>query len=245
MPIVTKERWLNVGLGLLAVVTILTVWLAFDKQQRATVATTAVASTPQASSSSTSSKPRAVFLGDSYAAGVGGEGTKWTTLVSEHFGWQEVNLSHGGTGYVTSLTGTQARQACFKDSCPSYGELVPDVVKAKPEVVVISGGRNDGNKDVSKAAEELFTDLRTELPKAEIYVLTPIWDDAYAPPGIFTKASAVKTAADKAGITAVDIGHPLTGKANLISKDGVNPNAAGYKVLADVTVQKVSAVKPE
>ena len=121
---------------------------------------------------------------------------------------------------------------------------MPDVVDAKPAVVVISGGRFDGNKDISNAAEELFTDLRTQLPDAQIFVVTPIWDDDYAPPAIFTKTNTVVTAAEASGITAVEIGHPLTGKADLISKDGINPNAKGYRVLADVTISKIGAVKP-
>lgn len=239
----TKERWLNIGLVLLAIVTVVTVWLVFDKQQRAMVGPVATASSPQASSTPT--KPLAVFLGDSYTAGVGGEGTKWTTLVSEHFGWEELNLGHAGTGYVTSLTGTQAEQACFKTSCPAYGVLVPAVIDAEPAVVVISGGRNDRGTDVSEAAEELFTNLRSQLPQAQIYVLTPIWDDDYAPPAIFTAASAVRTAAATSGIAAVDIGHPLTGKPQLISRDGVNPNAAGYEVLAEVAIEEITAVKPD
>ena len=238
----TKERLGNIGLALLAVVAVLTVWIALDKQNRSfgpLAADSALVSTPSASG-----KPVAVFIGDQYTAGVGGEGTKWTTLVSENFGWQEVNLGHGGTGYVTSLTGSKAQQACFKATCPAYGDLVPDVVDAKPAVVVISGGRNDTSKDISKAAEALFTDLRTQLPDAQIYVLTPIWDDDYAPPAILTKSSVVVSAAEASGVTAVNIGHPLTGKANLISKDGVNPNAAGYQVLADVAIAKIGAVKP-
>lgn len=239
----TKERLWNIGLGLLAVVAVLTVWIALDKQNRSTFAPLA-ADSVTARTPSASTKPRAVFIGDSYAAGVGGEGTKWTTLVSEKFGWEEVNLGYAGTGYVTSLTGTKAQQTCFKATCPAYGDVVPDVIDAKPAVVVISGGRNDGTKDISKAAQALFTDLRTQLPEAQIYVLTPIWDDDYAPPAIFTKSSAVVAAAGTSGITAVNIGHPLTGKANLISKDGVNPNAAGYRVLADVTIEKIGAVKP-
>ena len=239
----TKERLGNIGLALLAVVAVLTVWIALDKQNRSTFAPLA-ADSVTARTPSASAKPRAVFIGDSYTAGVGGEGTKWTTLVSEEYGWEEVNLGHGGTGYVTSLTGAAAQKACFKATCPAYGDLVTDAVDAKPAVVVISGGRNDGNKDISEAAEELFTDLRTQLPNAQIYVVTPIWDDDYAPPAIFTKSNAVVTAAETSGITAVNIGHPLTGKADLISKDGVNPNAKGYRVLADVTVAKMGAVKP-
>lgn len=242
MRAVDKRRLANIGLGLLAVLTVVMVVLAFSKQAGPPAGTTAVpqpaASTPAASGPSAGA-PRAVFLGDSSTVGTGGDGTTWTSIVAERKGWTEVNLGRGGTGYVTSRSGEAAQRACGLATCPSYQQMVNDVVAAKPDVIVVSGGREDGASSVSTAAGTLFRDLRSKAPNARIVVVSPLWDESPVPADLAGTTTAVQTAARQAGLEYLDIGQPLSGRADLVSADGVNPNAAGYRAVADAVTAKL------
>lgn len=239
----SRVRWADLGIGVLAVGTVLLIVLAVMKQRPVSSASPATA--PSAPSVTPSVRqPAAVFIGDAYTAGVGSDGTRWTTLVADRLGWTEVNLAHAGTGYLTSATGAKATAACGQDRCPAYGEVVPDAVAASPDVVVISGGRIDATRDVTNAAATLFTNLRTKAPEARVVVLSPLWDDAAAPSYLTTEAKAVQKSAQKAGVEYVDIGQPLTGRTDLMTSDGVYPNAAGHRAIADVVAAKLAATTP-
>ncbi|WOP17570.1 SGNH/GDSL hydrolase family protein [Raineyella sp. LH-20] len=232
-----RERWGNVGLVVLAVVTVAAVVLTFLKMERATAEPATALPAPTASSAAT--RPRAVFLGDAYTTGTGSDGTRWTTLVAERMGWDEVNLGHDGTGYVTSVTGDLAKKYCGLDRCPSYGETVDDVVAAKPDIVVVSGGRVDGTRKVSSAAAALFADLSSKVPAARVIVVAPFFDDDPVPAWLTAQASALEAAAAEAGVDYIDAGQPLTGHSELLSGDGVRPNAQGHGALADAVAEKL------
>lgn len=232
-----RERWGNVGLAVLAVATVIAVGLTFMKMERATAEPASPLPAPTASASA--ARPRAVFLGDAYTTGTGGDGTRWTTLLAERMGWEEINLGHDGTGYVTSVTGDLAKKYCGLDRCPSYGETIEDVVAAKPDIVVVSGGRVDGTKKVNSAAATLFADLTSKVPAARVIVVSPFFDDDPVPDWMTAQASALESAAADAGIDYLDAGQPLTGHSELLSDDGVRPNAAGHRALADAVAEKL------
>ncbi len=228
-----------VGLSLLVVVTVVVAGLAVAKQRARSVDPMSV---PQATVSvSTDPRPRAVFIGDSYTAGAGGDGTKWSSVVADHLGWHEINLGKGGTGYVTSVTGDAAPKACGLAYCPSYPEMVDDAVKAEPNVIVISGGRNDGARDVSSAAAGLFSDLKQKAPKARIIVISPFWGANPVPSSLTAATTAVKASAAKSGVDYVDVGQPLQGHSDWITADQVHPNAAGHQALGDAVAAKLGS----
>ncbi|MEU0496060.1 SGNH/GDSL hydrolase family protein [Mycobacterium sp. NPDC006124] len=189
------------------------------------------------SSESAAPPPRtAVFIGDSYTAGDGGGGLRWTQLVADREGWQEVNLARGGTAFEA----TSDAKGCGLAFCPNYGEMIPEAVKSNPDVVVISGGRNDASQyeDALSARREFaaieatFDSLRGALPNAEIYAVSPVWDDDPAPNSIALMGRDVQAAVTKVGGTYLDIGEPLAGRPDLMSSDGVHPNDQGYRVIA-------------
>ncbi len=193
-----------------------------------TTQVSSAAATPM-SSVTTTGAIKAVFIGDSLVQGAGGS-PDWVDLVSKNMGWTPINLGRGGTGYSTSTT---AANACGLKYCPTFGEMATTAIEYEPDVVVISGGQNDGTKDVSADAQSLFKALRAELPSAKIIVMSPLWRATSYPDSLSQIRAEVKAAAAKTGVTYVDVGNPLEGKPDKFITDGVHPTADGYSILAD------------
>lgn len=181
------------------------------------------------------STPEAVFIGDSYTAGVGSDGPDWPTMVAGALGWKAVNIAAGGTGYATEA----GPKGCGKEHCGAYLEQSTSIT-GKPDIIVVAGGRNDPQDAIGAAALKLFTTLRAKHPDSKIIALSP-WTDDDAPDETFAaKAAAVEKAANDAGVAYVDTGQPFVGHADLISEDGIHPNAAGYARLAAALIPKLA-----
>lgn len=187
----------------------------------------------------------ALFVGDSYTAGAGAsEGKRWTTVAAEEMGWVEQNVSAGGTGYATALTGDVAQQGCGADRCPSYPELVDAAARQyDPDVVVLAGGRNDlGPADrAAKGVRRVLDDAADRFPDAEILFVTPVWDDDAPPPDFDAMRSAMTRAATAWGAEVIDVGDPLLGHPEWVAEDGVHPNDAGHAALAEAFVKAYRA----
>jgi len=65
-----------------------------------------------------------------------------------------------------------------------------------------------------------------------IFVMAPWFDDDPPPPAAGEFTQAVQAAALENQLVYLDSGQPLFDRADLISPDGVHPNAAGYQALA-------------
>ncbi|MBO1755759.1 SGNH/GDSL hydrolase family protein [Allobranchiibius sp. CTAmp26] len=171
-----------------------------------------------------------MFIGDSYTTGVGGGGTKWTTLLAQREGWREVNVGYRGTGYGKEFHAAD----CPANGCPDYLQVVSRAVAAHPDVVIVSGGRNDMTNQNRAATNipKVFQELRQQLPKARIVAVSPFWDSTSYPAGLAVLGTDVRTAVAKVGGQYVDVGSPLSGKTGLLSTGGVYPNADGYRALA-------------
>src|SRR5690606_35686817 len=139
--------------------------------------------------------PTALFIGDSFTFGTGvaEKRQRWTTLVSEQLGWNEVNEGLGGTGYVR----TSGVSGCGIDYCPSYREHIEGLTDLDPDIVVISGGQNDGApaNDYRAAVDSTFAAAKQNWPDAEFYVTSPVWNDAEAPEWLATTRTTVSEAA--------------------------------------------------
>jgi acyl-CoA thioesterase-1 len=174
--------------------------------------------------------PFSVFIGDSYTQGVGGGGVQWPALLGQERGWDVENLGLGGTGYVR----TSDVNGCGRGYCGNYLEVVDEIV-GTPSYIFISGGRNDFGlpvADIAAAADALFGEIRDRYPGAEIFVVCPWFDDDSPPSSPAEFEAAIKAEASKDGVVYLDTGQPLLARPDLMSEDGLHPNAQGYRALA-------------
>lgn len=107
---------------------------------------------------------RVIFIGDSFTEGANGVSTEDTfplqtgSFFSNMDAWA---LGIGQTGYIATgqTTNYQGRVYC-------------DIITNHPDVVVISGGINDGDDShLYSAANLLFSTIRSNLPLAKIMVV--------------------------------------------------------------------------
>ncbi|WP_037184421.1 SGNH/GDSL hydrolase family protein [Rhodococcoides fascians] len=181
------------------------------------------------------SVPVVAFIGDSYGQGIGASsaGTRWTTLASAALGWSEMNLAVGGTGYTTSYLGQPT----------DYATKVESVRAAQPDIIVVSGGRNDhltsGPPEIGMAAAALYGQLRSAAPDAELVVVSPIWEATDIPAEFAAIIDSIRRAAEGASVKYLDIGEPLSGHPDLVVADGLHPNDAGHHKIAEHVVAVV------
>ncbi|WP_037158573.1 SGNH/GDSL hydrolase family protein [Rhodococcoides fascians] len=181
------------------------------------------------------SVPVVAFIGDSYSQGIGASsaGTRWTTLASAALGWSEMNLAVGGTGYTTSYLGQPT----------DYATKVESVRAAQPDIIVVSGGRNDyltsSPPEIGTAAAALYGQLRSTVPDAELVVVTPIWEATDIPAEFTEIIDSIRRAAEGASVKYLDIGEPLSGHPDLVVADGLHPNDAGHHKIAEHVVAVV------
>lgn len=180
----------------------------------------------------TSESPlKVAFLGDSYVVGRGAKDqprTRWTARVCEALGWTESNLGLAGTGYTTPGPA---------DKATTYLQRVDAVREAAPDVVVVSGGRNDLVASVDRirsAAVQLFTALDRIKGSPDVVVVAPLWDASDPPAEFDALTRAIKGAARQVGVTFVPVPRqPLAGRPELMSGDALHPDADGYRVIAE------------
>ncbi len=233
------KRITLIWLAALAVVTLALVAMALVKPSLDAVgANTASVARQMPTATPTPKQLKVAFIGDSYTAGAGVlPQDAWPSVLAGSRGWTIVNLARGGTGYVAAWA-SGGQKACGQDVCPNYVGMVPAAVAAAPDVVIVAGGRNDGQKMSSELQQNVlatFSALRKGLPNAKIIALSPILaadDSASSFPDLKPVVSA---AVQAVGGTYVDLGAPLGGHPELIGPDGVHPNTAGQKALADAT----------
>jgi lysophospholipase L1-like esterase len=182
--------------------------------------------------------PVVAFLGDDWTAGVGASGIKhrFTTLVSHDLHVTERNFGANGTGYAKETS-----------SDGDYTSRVADVVAAHPDVVVVSGGRNDANNllaTVASRARSLFDELHSKLPDATLVAVAPLWGDSNKPPEVVAIGQAVKSAVTAAGGKYLDIADPIHGHKGFMADAG-DPDDDGYAAIAAALEPKLTALLPK
>lgn len=174
---------------------------------------------------------KAVFIGDSYAQGDGASApaNKWTAKLSLEQGWAEHNIARGGTGYLATPANPKA--ACGLEYCPTHGEMIPDAVKAQPEIVIVFGGSNDvwfKSAAFKSAVDGFYRELRGALPNARIVAVSPVWDASKPPSQLAAYGDAIRAAVTAARGEFVDVKQPLEGHPNWTTADGVDLEDAGH-----------------
>lgn len=176
--------------------------------------------------------------GDGYASGneLGGlDAAGWPALVAEETGSRLMLRAVPRAGYASRGVS---------------GEDFPDIVEGQPvadaTVTVVSGSRNDADKDpevVRANAERVLALVRQAAPETAIVVVGPAWTGGDAPAGVLAVRDVVEAAAEAAGATFLD---PLadgwfTERSGLIATDGISPTDAGHAYLADLIAPVVAA----
>ncbi|MFN2562023.1 MAG: SGNH/GDSL hydrolase family protein [Jatrophihabitans sp.] len=171
------------------------------------------------------------FLGDEWTAGAGAsaKANRFASLLSSHLHVRQRNFGADGAGYGSSSGG--------------YESLVAKVVAAHPDVVIVSGGRNDlsPGHDLTATPDEvdrLFADLRAGLPNAQLIAVAPFWGDSDLPKALVKLGGEVKDAVTAAHGTYLDMEDPIHGHPGLMADD-VDPNDQGHAAIAAALEPKV------
>lgn len=186
-------------------------------------------------------QPVAVFLGDSYTSGTGASITArgWPQRVGAQLEWEVVVLARGGTGFTREVDGEDAESACGKEYCESFLEAARLGAPIDPDIVVLSGGRNDAlqdEDDETRSIEEVLTTIDTEFPEAEVVITNPLWDDSRPPSSLDEMTEVLEVQAERIDARFLSLGQPLEGDEDLVDDDGVHPNDDGHKAIADAFV---------
>ena len=144
-------------------------------------------------------------------------------LLAKQLGLKERNFGDDGTGYAKATA-----------SAGTYDSRVDAVVNAKPQVVVVSGGRNDVADflpTTKRHVRDLFTTLHDKLPDAVVIAVEPFWGDSDKPAELGPIASAVKQGVHAAGGHYLSIDDPIHGHPNFMA-DASDPNDKGNAAIA-------------
>lgn len=179
----------------------------------------------------------ALFIGDSYTAGVGAEGKqyRWTALLSQDMDWIEVNKGLGGTGYV-SVSG---RNGCGQETCSSYPDrfsMVDDDVRA--DVVVVAGGQNDFAEfqeepaTVTTVIRDFYAQVAEAYPDARIIAVGPSSPQQIS--GTATEmAAAVSEASSAVGAEYVSLTSPPVISSEMVLDDNAHVDRQGHEAIAE------------
>jgi lysophospholipase L1-like esterase len=196
-------------------------------------APTASATSVAAPASTLAPAPVAVFLGDSFTAGVGSTGgSGFTARVSDALGWRSVVLGDGGTGFTSPRD--------------PFSDRLPQVVKADPAFVIVQGGTNDGGTDTGTRAAQLFAELHKQLPHAVIVAVGPTQptNPLYSQDRMNAARQQISAAAKAAGVPFIDpIAEGWLTSPDQLA-DRVHPTDAGYRVYADRLVADLRKLLP-
>jgi lysophospholipase L1-like esterase len=193
---------------------------------------------PTQQSPSTSAAPlKVVFLGDDYTTGAGASAPKagWTAQVATALKLDATTVGEAGAGYAQTGVDDTAYQA-----------LVDKAVAAHPDVVVVSGGRNDVDIPAARlrgAARQLFATLHTRLPDARLIAIAPWWGDSKHPSKLTKVDVAVQAGVEAAGGTYLNVADALVDHPDWMA-DQADPNDRGYRAIATSLVAPLQAQLP-
>jgi lysophospholipase L1-like esterase len=250
-----KKVWQNVGVAVLALLTLGAIVYAFvpkpppaapgsapapsvrpTKEAQQVSRTPGSAATAKATATATATAaaeedkepPVAVFLGDSYTEGIGAsvQERRWSTLVAGELGWEESNQGVSGTGYHTSSGDAE------------YQGRVGQVLEDEPQIVVVSGGQNDFGTYAAdpggtvQAIAGLYEALREELPRAQIVAVGPS-TPASVDQTVLAIDAAVRDAAAAADATYVSLLEPDVLTPDMLLADQTHVDDRGHRAIAD------------
>lgn len=193
--------------------------------------------TPGASTGIATGPATVITIGDSIMRGSGlGAGQDWPALLAANVGWNVINLSCGGAGFLA----IGDPNACASD----YSGIIASMIGTSPDIIIICGSSNDFGQDNDQLAERTTADLallRRQFPLAQIIALSTVWSESEPPAQLADIDSQVRQAVGEVNGTFIDIGQPLGGYPELMQADDVHPTAAGQVVLESAIEAAIAA----
>lgn len=159
---------------------------------------------------------KAVLLSDSTGAGANGNGpggafgsAVWWQRFCHLHGWEGFNASQGGTGMIAS-------------SFPYLSRVASDVTAKTPDVIIVSGSRNDngsGLSAVQAAATTLYQTSVDANPQALVIAIGPWFSTSSPAQGYIDANSGTRAAALAVGIPFIDMwtGDVVMGNGSIVA----------------------------
>ncbi len=202
-----------------------------------------------ATSTDAKNHPNVAFYGDSISFGWRGTTApraRWTSLVSDELGWREVNLSLNGMGYFRR----RGPRGADGERQPSAADttLLDAVIRLEPEAVVVCLGGNDirflpdRGSEVRAAIDRDHRRLAEDLPGRPVLVVTKFSTRDLSERALLVQDWITASAA-RWGHTYVEGFRTATAdRPDLLCDDGVHPNDAGHRALADAVLPACRAL---
>lgn len=182
--------------------------------------------TPSTSSSTPTASPVTVaFIGDEYTEGAGASSASkdFVSLLAGHLPITAHAFGVTGGGYAKpSVDGN------------TYSDLISAAVATKPQLIVVTGGRNDeaDNPDsLASAVSSFFAQLHAAAPNAMVVAFTPFFGDSPSPDTIVKLAGKVHDGVKVIGGTFISLVDPLLGHSSYMAT-ATDPNDTGYAAIA-------------
>jgi lysophospholipase L1-like esterase len=194
---------------------------------------------------------KVVFYGDSIVDGwkaISSPERRWSTLVSEQLGWDELNVSRGGMGFVRWRSASRGEDGRRLHSADELG-LLADVLDSDADACVVALGGNDqmllredrlSGEDRWRPliAHAIERDLRMIVERfgAENTVVLDLytwWAEGEESPGWRAARELLVGGGAVHGLDLVPgLRTPLVARPELLGADGIHPNDDGHAALA-------------
>ncbi|AKS32315.1 SGNH/GDSL hydrolase family protein [Mycolicibacterium goodii] len=237
-----RTRWLDLGaITLSAAIALGIAGVSHSAQIGPPYATSSYVREDRATSTA---RPLALFIGDSYTAGESTAELSYACRAALRMGWLCALSAVGGTGYISGGPANRWDDPYTGESS-SFIERIPLLsAKYDPDLVVLDGGRNDDFAPRAYAFEETLSTLgevRRAWPRAQVVFIRPRFladprDDLGMTDEFMARLQATREAK---GVIFIDPLSTLSGTdtSDLLGSDEIHPNAKGEQQILAALIE--------